>query len=383
MSYELITRHITGDSPGRITAFQYYKIGPDVSTTIPKVYLQAALHADEQPGIMVLHHLLKMLKKADSEDKLNAQFIVMPMVNPLGMGGLRLNQHQGRYEEVSGVNFNRKWPRLYDAIGDDIKDKLGDDADKNQQLILTAVADWLASTKPITAVEQQRNFVIQEAYDADYVLDLHCDNDALVHLFAVPQLIESSHNLATWIGASATLLADDSGGGSFDEVWPALWIDAAKENPDHPIPLKVKAAGTVEYRGQEDVFDELNHDDAKRLFGFFQEEGLISGAAIMDKPHTAPEPTDLDATEMLRVDQAGLLAYKVELDEMVNKGQLIAELIALDGDDAFEKRTPLYAGTSGRIISRNMNKYVWPGCSIAKIVGNVKLESRGDYLLED
>ena len=383
MSYELITRYITGDSPGRITSLQYYKVGPKASSGIPKVYLQAALHADEQPGIMVLHHLLKLLKKADSENKLNAEFILMPMVNPIGMGGLRLNQHQGRYEEVSGVNFNRKWPKLYDVIAKDIEGKLGQDADENQRVILSAISDWLASSTPVTAVEQQRKFIIQEAYNADYVLDLHCDNDALVHLFAVPQLIQSSHNLSTWIGSSATLLAEDSGGGSFDEVWPALWIDAANENSDHPIPLRVKAAGTVEYRGQADVFDDMNLDDAKRLYGFFQEEGIIDGPAIMEKPTNAPEPTDLDATEMLRVDQAGLLAYKVELNDMVEKGQLIAELIALEGDEAFEKRTPLYAGTTGRIISRNINKYVWPGCSIAKIVGIKKIENRGDYLLED
>ena len=136
---------------------------------------------------------------------------------------------------------------------------------------------------------------------------------------------QSSHNLSSWIGSSATLLAEDSGGGSFDEVWPALWIDAANENSDHPIPLKVKAAGTVEYRGQADVFDDMNLDDAKRLYGFFQEEGIIDGPAIMEKPISAPEPTDLDATEMLRVDQAGLLAYKVELNDVVETGQLIAE----------------------------------------------------------
>lgn len=383
MSYELITRQITGDAPGKTTAFQYYTIGLAASSSVPKVYLQAALHADEQPGILVLHHLLKLLKQADLEDKLNAQFVLMPMVNSLGMGGLRLNQHQGRYDEVSGVNFNRKWPRLYDVIKEKISGKLGQNSDKNQDVILEAVADYLFTSKSITAIEQQRNFVIQEAYDADYILDLHCDNDALIHLFAVPQLSDSSHNLATWIGAEATLLADDSGGGSFDEVWPALWIDAARMNPNHPIPLKVKAAGTIEYRGQADVFDKINQDDAKRLYGFFQEEGLIDGSAIMEKPDIAPEPTDLDATEMLRVEQAGLLAYKVELNEKVEKGQLIAELIALDGDHAFEKRTPLYAGTAGRIISRNTNKYVWPGCSIAKIVGTEKLESRGDYLLED
>jgi len=197
MSFQRITREITGDSPGRVTTLQYYKIGPAASADIPKVYLQAALHADEQPGILVLHHLLALLKAADSKGQLSAHFVVMPMVNPLGMAGLSFNQHQGRYDAVSGVNFNRKWPSLYTVIAKEIEGKLGSDALKNQQLILAELARWLSSAKPTSALEQQRHYVIQEAYDADYVLDLHCDNDALVHLFAVPQLSESSHNLAT------------------------------------------------------------------------------------------------------------------------------------------------------------------------------------------
>jgi predicted deacylase len=383
MSFQQFKRLINGDSPGRITELCYYKIGPEHNGDVPKVYLQAALHADEQPGIMVLHHLLALLKAADERGELSAQFVVMPMVNPLGMGGLAFNQHQGRYDAVSGVNFNRKWPRLYPVISDEIGGKLSQDAEKNQQLILEAVAKWLGAASPVSALDQQRHFVIQEAYDADYVLDLHCDNDALVHLFAVPQLKESAHQLGTWIGSAATLLAEDSGGGSFDEIWPVLWIEAARANPEYPIPQKVKASGTVEYRGQADTFDALNHKDATQLYGFFQEEGLIGGELICAKPDESPEPTDLDATEMLRVNQAGLLAYCVELGDVVEKGQVIADLIALEGEHAFQQRTPVCANTSGRIISRNINKYVWPGCSIAKIVGTEKLQSRGDYLLED
>lgn len=383
MGFEQVTRQITGDTPGRLTELRYYKIGPTAASGIPKVYLQAALHADEQPGILVLHHLLSLLKEADANGALLAQFVVMPMVNPLGMGGLSFNQHQGRYDAVSGVNFNRKWPSLYQAIKQPLAGKLGQDAEENQQLILNEVSKWLGAVKPVSALDQQRHFVMQEAYDADYVLDLHCDNDALVHLFAVPQLAESSHELATWIGAAATLMAENSGGGSFDEVWPGLWLEAANDNPNNPIPLKIKASGTVEYRGQVDVFDSINKQDAINLYGFFQEQGLIGGELIAAKPEAATEPTDLDATEMLRVDQAGLLAYVVELGDEVKKGQLIAELIALEGDAAFQQRTPIVAGTDGRVISRNMNKYVWPGCSIAKIVGKEKLESRGEYLLED
>jgi len=223
--------------------------------------------------------------------------------------------------------------------------------------------------------------VMREACDADYVFDVHCDDDALVHIFTVPQQEANMQQLAHWTGAAATLLAEDSGGGSFDEVWPAVWLRLARVCPDKPLPLPVVSC-TLEYRGQFDTFDELNRQDAQNLYGYFQAEGLITGKPVGRKGQAAAA-TDLRATEYLRAPQAGLLAYCVELGDQVQKGDRIADLIRLDGDSAFVERTPLVAGTSGQVISRSVTKYVWRNANVAKIVGNKILESRSGNLLSD
>ena len=67
----------------------------------------------------------------------------------------------------------------------------------------------------------------------------------------------------------------------------------------------------------------------------------------------------------------GLLAYKVALGAEVKEGDVIADLIDLDGEGFASTRTPIHAGTDGVVISRNMIKYVQPGVSIAKIAGSV------------
>lgn len=377
---EKLIRTITGDSPGKTTQLVYFKLGS--AQAKKKVYLQAALHADEQPGILVLHHLLKRLEQAEAHGLLQARFVVMPMVNPLGMGDLGFRQHQGRYDRVSGINFNRNWPDLFKAVQASVVAQLTQDAAHNIQVVRTAVQTWLAQQQPVNALQQQRHWVMQEAFDADYVLDLHCDNEALPHIFTVPQSAEPMQDLSDWMGAAATLLAEESGGSSFDEVWSSLWLKLAAAYPDHALPLACHSA-TLEYRGQFDTFDDLNADDAERLYGFLQSQGLIGGELIRARPPATPKGTDLAATEMTRVQQAGLLAYQVNLGDRVKKGQVLADLIALDGDGAFIERVPVLAGTDGVIISRNMNKYVWPGCSVAKVVGTEKLAARGDYLLED
>ena len=378
MSFEKLSRHLVGDTPGRSTELNYFRIGPEAADK--KVYLQAGLHCDEQPGILILHHLLTLLRDADERNELAAQFVLFPMVNPLGMGDIEFDKLQGRYNRATGVNHNRAWPSLYEAIAETVKPRLGDDAQENVRTVRAALRDWVAQMPQDSALEQWRQCVIGEACDADYVFDLHCDDDSLVHIFSVPQLADNMQQLADWTGAAATLMAEDSGGNAFDEVWPTVWLRLAADCPGNPLPLPVVSC-TLEYRGQIDTFDHLNLPDAQKLYGYFQEQGLIGGKPV-DGKGRAPAASDLRATEFMTSPGCGLLAFRVALGERVEKGEPVADLLRLDGDGAFIERVPVPAGTSGVVISRQIFKFVWPNHNICKIVGEEILE-RGDYLLSD
>lgn len=379
MTIQKISKTIHGDSPGKSVTLQGFRIGPSSATK--KVYLQGALHSDEQPGIMALHHLLPMLFEADRKNYLEAEFVVFPMVNPLGMENIEFGMHQGRYDVPSGINFNRSWPDLFAAIEQDIDGELGQNETDNVAIIKSAILAWFDTQTAVTARDQLRQFVLREAVTSDYVFDLHCDDLALIHIFSASHCTQQMRSLGAWMGAAAIMTADDSGGGSFDEAVPLLWIKAGRKYPNLPIPVPVTAC-TLELRGQTDVNNRFGKQDAEGLFGFFQSRELIGGEQI-GQPGDAAEPKPLTATEILRVTRPGLLAYKVELGQMVEKGQTVADLIALEGENAFIEKTPLTAGTDGLVISLNLSKYVWPGCSIAKIVGDRPLKSDRDYLLDD
>jgi predicted deacylase len=370
---------IPGDAPGHSTTLYWYTIGPEDAPT--KVHLQAALHADEQPGTMALHHLLPMLRDADAAGKLNARFAIFPSVNPLGLDTRVLRRHIGRYDLATGVNFNRRWPDLYAQVASALEGKLGDDGTANVKAIRQAVAEWIDSQRPVTANQKLRLLVLKSAHDADIILDLHCDDESLMHIFTSPELMPGLQDLADRMGVAATLVAEDSGGGSFDEVLPCLYRNAARANPGLPIPMAVETA-TLEYRGQADVFDEIGKIDAKGLYDFFAGRGLIDYTPAPAVP-VAPA-TPFEATEVLRTDAPGLLAYRVQLGDQVKKGDVVADLIAMDGPEAFIARTPITSGCDGFILSRASAKYVPAGASIAKIVGTEILPSRaGGYLLED
>lgn len=379
MSIQICRHSIEGDSPGRSTELTYFRIGPP--SAAKKVFLQAALHADEHPGILILSHLLEMLKAADANDALAAEFVVFPMVNPLAMGDIEFGKHQGRYERSSGVNHNRQWPRLYDWLPADIGDRLGPVEADNVKLVRRLLLDALEAGPRETASAQWRYLVMREACDADYVFDLHCDDEALIHIYSIPQNRQRIQGLSDRLGAAATLLAEDSGGGSFDEVWPSPWLRLAREYPQKPVGLPVLGC-TIEFRGEFDTFDSLNLQDARNLYAFFQDENLIAGASEPVEK-AAPEASDFRATQLLRAPAAGLLIFRVSVGDSVEAGDRIADLLCLDGEGAYADKTALLAETSGFVLSRRLTKYVWRNAMVAKIVGRDILESRTGNLLSD
>jgi predicted deacylase len=380
MAFERKTIRLTGDAPGSSTELTWYAIGP--ADAPEKVHLQAALHADEHPGTMVLHHLLPMLRQADDQGLLRARFNVMPLVNPLGLRNFSFDRHIGRYDPRTGVNHNRRWPDLFPLIRSQLSGRLNEDERFNVNLIRKSVAQWIDSQQPRTAAEQLRLLILRECHDAEFVLDLHCDDDSLPYIYTSPELMPELQDLSDWMGSVATLTASDSGGGSFDEVLPQLYRKVAQANPGKPVPMAT-ATATLEYRGQADVFDSHGADDAQRLWSFLCGRNLID-ADPGTRPAGMPGGVPFEATDIVRVDAPGLVAYRVELGERVTRGQPIADLIALDGPEAYMARTPVLAGTDGFVLSRSSQKYVTRGMSIAKIVGNQVLPGRkGAYLLED
>ncbi|NBR38058.1 MAG: succinylglutamate desuccinylase [Alphaproteobacteria bacterium] len=375
------THQILGDSAGTSHELTMIRFRPDQPTA--KIYLQAALHADEQPGMLVLHHLITRLEQAKKKGLLKAEIVLLPLVNPLGMTHLAFGTHRGRYHPVNAMNYNRHWPDL-DALihqdSEDLSHGFSNNPDENQRLIRQIVKSKLEAQTPVTALERLRHMVMMEAYDADMVLDLHCDDDALNHIYIVPQLMPDYQDLSDWMGSAATMTAEDSGGGSFDEVWPGLWIKLARRYPDVAWPKPVLSA-TLEYRGLDQVAEEMNKQDADNLYQFLVGRGMIDDHPLT--PPSAPPALPLTALEYLRADRPCLMIYHLPLGSIVQKGDVIAEMLEIEGEGAFTTKRPLKAGTDGVLFALNLTKLAWPDHIVAKIAGRQPLEGKGVNLLSD
>lgn len=367
-------------SPGTNRHLKVHRYGK--AGARPKAYIQASLHADEIPGMMAAHHLLQRLDEADRRGEITGEIIVVPVANPIGLGQVINGTQTGRYDLRGGGNFNRHWPDLFEGLVTATAGKLGKDVAGNVAIIRQAMGAILDNMRADSEFPALRLALSRLAYDADFVLDLHCDDDSEVHLFLIPENWPDAQDLAALIGAEAVLLAADSGGASFDETFSTPWVKL-QEAVGRAIPVPAACvSGTIEFRGQADVFDDIGIADATALFTFLQKRGAIAGQ-VGDIPPARCDATMLDACDVVRAPAAGILAYRVALGQQLRAGDVIADVIDPLADDQAKARTEIRCQTDGRMLSRKLLKLVVTGESIAKVVGSKQLAYRQGLLLED
>ena len=91
-------------TPGTRREIQSLHFGPVGGR---KALLQAALHADEVPGMLVAQHLREALAQLEQQGCLRGEIVLLPACNPIGLSQWQLLAHQGRFDANSGENFNR------------------------------------------------------------------------------------------------------------------------------------------------------------------------------------------------------------------------------------------------------------------------------------
>src|SRR5262249_20891545 len=160
-------------------------------------------------------------------------------------------------------NFNRNWLDLSSAVAERVGHKLGRDAAANVELIRGAALAALKAMKPVNELQTLRVEMLKLSLDADVVLDLHCDQDAALHLFTAARDIRgSAQQLAAELGVAATLYNEPFAEAlTFSGVNGALWPRIAARFPGAAIP-QACFSSTVELRSQHQVSHELGASDA-------------------------------------------------------------------------------------------------------------------------
>jgi predicted deacylase len=367
-------------SPGterHLLAHRYGKTGAR-----PKVYIQASIHADEIPAMMAAHHLIRRLDEAEQRGEILGEIVVVPVANPIGLAQNIAGTHIGRSELRGGGNFNRNWPDMFEGLTEAVESKLSSDADRNVAVIREAMGRRLAGMRAEGEFSKLRLELYRLAFDADIILDMHCDDEALMHIYTTNDYWPNAKDLAAETGSRAVFLATDSGGQSFEEqIYLAYHKLRVAFGDRFPIPIAVLTS-TVEFRGQFDVFDDLGAQDGRALYRFLQRRKIVAGDPG-PLPPLLCDGTPLDGADYMRAPKAGILAYHVKLGDMVRKGDLVAEIIDPLAEDQSKARTEMRSIADGLVVSRCSKKLVAPGEGITMIAGKESLAHRKGALLSD
>lgn len=336
-----------------------------------KAYVQASLHADELPGMLVAHRLRGLLEAAEQRGEVSGEVVLVPACNPIGLSQGLMHHKIGRFEALSMENFNRHYPDFFSLLKDELAAQLGPDPERNKQLIRAAMHRALEAQTPATELESMRKVLMTLACDADVVLDLHCDYEAVMHMYVEQPMVEQMEPLARLLGASALLWARGSGPLiSFDEALSGPWWRLREHFADRaPVPLAC-ASTTVELRGQTDVSDAFAAQDAEAIVAYLRHVGVLSGPAPA-LPEAQCAPTPLAGTECLHAPHPGVIVFAAEVGDVVHAGQVLAHVI----DPLSGQETAVCSAIEGLVYARHNLRWATTGMEICRLAGSTPVRS--------
>jgi hypothetical protein len=365
------TIHLTAESPGTERSLAVWRFGRPGAR--PKAYLQAALHADEMPGVLILQHLMPLLERAEAGGTLVGEVVVVPVANPIGLSQWTWHRPQGRFDNSTLQNFNRGYPDLAALTGDRLGEIFEPDGAANLPVIRAAFARALADLPAATALQSLRIELMKLSFDADHVLDLHCDHEAPVHLYASPAWPEFTTLLCRAVGARVALIAEVSGGNAFDEAHTAPWAELRRR-----FGSKVPLGGfstTLEYRGQQDVSDALAAEDAEGLLAYLTAVGVLSRGPALRHPDAEHLPL-AGALEVM-APAGGVIAWEKEPGALVRRGDALGWII----EPQTRRRVPIEAPLDGIMFRRELWRMCMKGQGLAHVAG--KEPVRSGHLMSD
>jgi predicted deacylase len=274
----------------------------------------------------------------------------------------------GRFDLDTSENFNRHYPDLAKAVFEQVKTLVGQDEAVNVKVVRRAMAEYLHAWKPDTELRSLRKTLLSLAFDADYVLDLHCDCEAVMHFYTEEPCWPALAPLAHLLGSRAILLAKNSGSGPFDECLSGVWWQLAQALQAAGIAATLPQAccsTTIELRGEADVSHARAAQDAAALQAYLQTIGVWDCTTLPNIPAPLAQATPLAGSETLFAPAPGMVVFVAQVGQNLQAGDVVAEIV----DPIAGTTHAVCAGVAGVFYARIRDRYITTGGELGKIAG--------------
>lgn len=309
----------------------------------PTVYIQANMHGAEVQGNAVIFQLLELLKHCD----IHSNITLVPYANPVGCNHKNGEYTLGRFDPITGVNWNRMYHFDESIIAPFAQQHLdASEAEIKVNFELALIAQiqqkldhniWGITTGQRIAYQLQRM-----AHQADIVLDLHTGPISSKHLYC-PEYAKAS---ASYFDIPHTLLIPNDFGGAMDEStfcpWWALQETFGKLGRKFVMGEGVfaKESFTVELGSQEQIDLAVAHQDALSILSYLQYKGVI--AQKLNNSKQAEEINGYQPQKMTRYacylkdykalysPMGGMVDYLADFGKPIPAGEPLARILRMD-----------------------------------------------------
>ncbi len=291
------------------------------------VYIQANMHGAEVQGNAVIFQLLELLKTLD----IQGEITLVPYANPVACNHKNGEYTLGRFDPITGVNWNRMYYYNADFIIDFVKQHLDSHEIeveaafkvKLQQII----TDKLEHNQYGLTTGQRIAYQLQRmAHQADIVLDLHTGPISSKHLYC-PEYAKES---ARYFNIEHTILIPNAFDGAMDEATFCPWWTLQEEFARQGRKISFnKESFTVELGSQEQIDLTLAKEDARSILTY------LSHKKVLVNTHLTPVKMTryacyLQDYKAFYSPMGGMVDYLAEFGKPLAAGQPLVKILRMD-----------------------------------------------------
>lgn len=293
----------------------------------PKVYIQANMHGAEVQGNAVIYQLLELLRAIE----FNGEITLVPYANPVGCNHKNGEYTLGRFDPITGVNWNRMYHFDASGINEFAERHLNSTIDDivsgfTEQMLANITKKLEHNIYGLTTGQRIAYQLQKMAHTADIVLDLHTGPISSKHLYC-PEYAKES---ASYFNIPHTLLIPNVFDGAMDEAtfcpWWTLTECFAALGRDVVFD---KESFTVELGSQEQIDLDLAHIDARSILCYLAHKGVVSRDQF--------QPDDMQRYACYLKDykafyspMGGMVDYLAKFGEPLAPGQPLARILRMD-----------------------------------------------------
>jgi len=293
----------------------------------PGVYIQANMHGAEVQGNAVIYQLLELLQGLT----LLGDITLVPYANPVGCNHKNGEYTLGRFDPITGVN----WNRMYHFNGQQIPGfaeqyqtaSAGQIEQRFRELLLQDINDKLDHNIFGLTTGQRIAYQLQKmAHQADLVLDLHTGPISSKHLYCPEYAIDSARHF----DIPHTIVIPNCFDGAMDEATFCPWWSLRQRLAELGRELDFnKESFTVELGSQEQIDLDVAYQDALSILSYLQYKEVITDSDFRPRAMTR-YACYLKDYKAFYSPIGGMVDYLATFGEPLQAGEPIARILRMD-----------------------------------------------------